>query len=268
MMRFWLDKGVDGFRMDVISLISKRFPLADVNIDHFNEVVDTTYANGPRIHEFLQEMYREVMGRYDVMTVGEGPGISRAVVNDYVGENRGELNMVFHFGHMFIDHGQGGKFDIQPASFSEFKQVFYDWDEAVGEEGWINIFLDNHDFPRMVSRWANDGEYRVPAAKLLAALILSMRGTPCIYQGSEIGMTNVAFDSIDDYDDVEAHNYYQEQAVGKDSQIQAEVLKRIQRCGRDNARTPIQWGDSPNGGFTTGEPWLKVNPRPSDVNDW
>ncbi|MEM9819779.1 MAG: alpha-glucosidase [Bacteroidota bacterium] len=264
MMRFWLDKGVDGFRMDVISLISKRFPFADVDTSDFNQAVETAYANGPRVHEFLQEMYDQVMGKYDVMTVGEGPGINREVANLYVGEHREELNMIFHFGHMFIDHGPDGRFDYVPSNFLEFKKVFRDWDQTIGEEGWINIFLDNHDFPRMVSRWGDDGVYRIPSAKLLATLILTLRGTPCIYQGSEIGMTNVAFDSIEDYRDVEILNFYEEcKANGGDLEA---FLKAVHIQGRDNVRTPIHWDASANGGFTESTPWIKVNPNYPQIN--
>lgn len=264
LMRFWLDKGVDGFRMDVISVISKRFPLADAKSEDFNVIISDVYANGPRMHEFLQEMYREVMGKYDVMTVGEGPGIDEKVVLDYVGKDRKELNMVFHFGHMFMDHGPGGRFDVIEKNFIDFKKVFTNWDKAIGNEGWINIFLDNHDFPRIVSRWGNDGIYRAASAKLFAMLLLSMRGTPCLYQGTEIGMTNVAFDKIEDYRDVEIHNFYK-QAKESGEDLDA-FLKAVHVNGRDNVRTPMHWTDRPQAGFTDGEPWIKVNPNYREIN--
>ncbi len=264
LMRFWLDKGVDGFRMDVISVISKRFPLADAKSEDFNVIINDVYANGPRMHEFLQEMHREVMSKYDVMTVGEGPGIDEQVVLDYVGKDRKELNMVFHFGHMFMDHGPGGRFDVVDKNFIDFKKVFTNWDKAVGEEGWINIFLDNHDFPRIVSRWGNDGIYREASAKLFAMLLLSMRGTPCLYQGTEIGMTNVAFDTIEDYRDVEIHNFYkQAKADGADMDA---FLKAVHINGRDNVRTPMHWNNTSEAGFTDGEPWIKVNPNYPEIN--
>ncbi len=264
LMRFWLDKGVDGFRMDVISVISKRFPLADAKSEDFNVIINDVYANGPRMHEFLQEMHREVMSKYDVMTVGEGPGINEEVVLDYVGKDRKELNMVFHFGHMFMDHGPGGRFDVKAKNFLDFKKVFSDWDKAIGEDGWINIFLDNHDFPRIVSRWGNDGIYREASAKLFAMLLLSMRGTPCLYQGTEIGMTNVAFDKIEDYRDVEIHNFYnQAKADGADLD---EFLKAVHVNGRDNVRTPMHWDDTSEAGFTDGKPWIKVNPNYPEIN--
>ncbi len=264
LMRFWLDKGVDGFRMDVIPLISKRLDFPDADFSNFNRVIEEVYANGPRVHEFLQEMHREVMQHYDMMTVGEGVGITPEKANLYVGEDRQELNMIFHFGHMFIDHGPGGKFDIVDFDLNDFKAVFTEWHQAVGERGWTNIYLDNHDFPRMVSRFGDDGKYRVESAKVLATLLLTLRGTPCIYQGSEIGMTNVAFDSFDDYRDVETLNALREyRAAGKD---ESELLEAVHRQGRDNVRTPIQWDDSPNAGFTSGTPWLRLNPNYREIN--
>jgi oligo-1,6-glucosidase len=257
LMRFWLDKGVDGFRMDVIPLISKPPGLPDADISDFQKVVDEVYANGPRVHEFLKEMNQEVSSRYDIMTVGEGIGISPEQGNLYVGENRQELNMIFHFGHMFIDHGPGGKFDILPFSWNKVKEIFGHWHQALGEAGWVNIYLDNHDFPRMVSRFGNDGQYHRESAKLLATLILSLRGTPCIYQGSELGMTNVAFERFEDYRDIETMNIWKEyREAGKDLDA---LLKAVHRQGRDNVRTPMQWDGSANAGFTKGEPWIKVN---------
>ena len=264
LMRFWFDKGIDGFRMDVIPLISKRLDYPRVTTEDFAEVIIKHYANGPRVHEFLQEMYREVSAHYDVMTVGEGIGVTKDNCLDYVGEDRGELNMLYHFDHMQLDSSSGGRFDPKPWNLSDFKRVFREWHENLGERGWINIFLDNHDFPRMVSRFANDSDYREEASKLLATLLLTLRGTPCIYQGSEIGMTNVAFPSLDDYDDVEIQNNRAIwEAQGKDME---EFLRIVQHYGRDNARTPMQWDDSPNAGFTEGRPWLKLNPNYPDIN--
>lgn len=263
-MRFWLDKGVDGFRMDVIPLISKRLEFPDADFSDFNKVIEEVYANGPRLHEFLQEMYQEVSAKYDIVTIGEAPGVPPHLANLYVGENRKELNMIFHFGHMFIDHGPGGKFDIIDIDLKHFKSVFNTWYEALGDEGWVNIYLDNHDFPRMVSRFGNDGEYREQSAKLLATLINTLRGTPSIYHGSEIGMTNVAFDSFEDYRDVETLNAYR--ACIADGKDPKELLPKVHQQGRDNARTPIQWDDSEHGGFTNGTPWIKVNPNFKQIN--
>jgi len=264
-IRYWLDKGVDGFRMDVIPFISKRLPFEDVDPKRlFNDVAINTYANGPRLHEFLQEMVRESVGHYDVMTVGEGIGVTPENGLLYVGEDRKELNMVFHFEHMFINHGKGGKFDIVDFQLTDLKEGFSAWDGALGEKGWVNVYLDNHDFPRMVSRFGNDGKYHNESAKLLATLLLTLRGTPCIYQGSEIGMTNVAFPSIDDYRDVETLNMYQE-AKDRGEDMDA-FLKAVHIQGRDNVRTPVQWSDENHAGFTTGTPWIKANPNYPTIN--
>lgn len=265
MMRYWLDKGVDGFRMDVIPFISKRLEWPEVDWNDFPKIVEEVYANGPRLHEFLQEMNAQALAPYDITTVGEAPGVPPQLGNLYVGESRKELDMIFHFGHMFLDWGPGGKFDIADWDLRDFKGVFNEWYEALGDEGWVSIFLDNHDFPRLVSRWGNDQQYREESAKLLAILLLSLRGTPSIYQGTEIGMTNVAFPTIDDYRDIETINAWKE-SEQKGEDLQA-LLKGIHKQGRDNVRTPVHWNDSPNAGFTTAaEPWIKVNPNYPKIN--
>jgi oligo-1,6-glucosidase len=263
-MHFWFQKGIDGFRIDVLPFISKDLSFPDIDPRQFEKAIVEVYANGPRLHEFLQEMNQAVSSHYDIMTMGEGIGVKPYNALQYVGENRKELNMLYHFDHMTIDYGPGGKYEPVPWKLSTFKKIFADWHHAIGEEGWINIFLDNHDFPRMVSRYGNDSAYREEAAKLLATLLLSMRGSPCIYQGSEIGMSNVAFDSLEEYDDVEVVNLHREWKIaGKDT---APLLKAVHQQGRDNARTPMQWDDSTNAGFTTGTPWLKLNPNYTTVN--
>ncbi len=263
-VRYWFEKGVDGFRMDVISLISKRPEYANMVSPLFSEAVEHQYANGPRIHEFLQELNKEVLSHYDIMTVGEGPGITLEHGLNYVGEDRSELNMVFHFDHMFMNMGDGGRFDPLPIDFQEFKDVFSRWDEKLKDKGWGSIFLGNHDFPRMVSRFATDGPYREKASKLLATLLMTLRGTPYVYQGDEIGMTNIAFDDPKDYKDVETLNYFKAlEAEGKNPKDHLETVHII---GRDNARTPIQWADEKNAGFSEGEPWIKVNPNYPDIN--
>lgn len=263
LMRFWLDKGIDGFRMDVISVISKR-NFEDTPYRDFFQTIEKIYANGPKIHDYLKEMNREVLSHYDIMTVGEGPGINLENGIKYVSAAEQELNMIFHFDHMFIDHGPEGKFDPQPYSLVTFKEIFAQWDERLKSDGWGSIFLGNHDFPRIVSRFANDGEHREQAAKLLAVLLLALRGTSYIYQGEEIGMTNVAFDRIEDYDDVEIKNVYAEwKAAGKDLD---QLMKAIHKQGRDNARTPMHWSEEPNAGFTHGQPWIKLNPNYEDIN--
>lgn len=263
-MRFWFDRGIDGFRIDVIPFISKRLDWPDGDPDDFEQTILEIYSNGPRLHEFLNEMYEEVCSKYDVMTVGEGIGVKPHNSLEYVDENRRELNMLYHFDHVTINYGPGGKYDPVDWKLSTFKQLFLDWDEAIKDKGWINIVLDNHDFPRMVSRYGNDTTYRKESAKLLATMLLTLRGTPCIYQGSEIGMINVAFDTLDEYDDVEVVNMVREwREAGKDP---SPLLPAVQQQGRDNARTPMQWDDSPHAGFTSGTPWLQLNPSYLTIN--
>lgn len=261
---YWFKKGVDGFRMDVISLISKPKTFANTHYDKFQDTIVNIYANGPKIHEYLHEMNQEVLSKYDIMTVGEGPGIDLKNGPLYVDEKRQELNMVFHFDHLFIDCGEGGKYDPQPYGLPKFKKVFSDWDHALKNGGWGSIFLGNHDFSRMVSRFGNDSLHHEASAKLLATLLLTMRGTVYIYQGDEIGMTNVAYSSIDDYNDVETLNAWAEaEKSGKDMK---DFLKIVHTQSRDNARTPMQWDSSKNAGFTNGTPWLTVNPNHSKIN--
>ncbi len=263
-MHFWFKKGVDGFRIDVLPFISKRLDFPDIDPNKFEKAIVEVYANGPRLHEYLRELNQEVSTKYDIMTMGEGIGVKPHNALDYVDEDRAELDMLYHFDHTTINYGQGGKYDPVPWKLTTFKQIFTDWHHAIGEKGWINIFLDNHDFPRMVSRYGNDTEYRKEAAKLLATLLLTMRGSPCIYQGSEIGMTNVIFDTLEAYDDVEVVNLHAAwKAGGKDT---APLLKAVQQQGRDNARTPIQWDDTANAGFTKGNPWLTINPNYTTIN--
>ncbi|GAA0190158.1 oligo-1,6-glucosidase [Fulvivirga kasyanovii] len=263
-MKFWFDKGIDGFRMDVVSLLSKRTDFPDSDIKDFNTIINRYYANGPRVHEFLKEMHREVLANYDIMTVGEGPGIDLEHGINYVEESGKELNMIFHFGHMFMDNGPGGKYDPVEWNLVDFKNVFTAWDEKLKGKGWGSIFLGNHDFPRIVSRFGNDKAYWKQSAKLLATLLLSMRGTTYIYQGDEIGMTNVAHLSIDDYRDIETLNSWKEaEAAGKPMD---DFMKLVHLQSRDNARTPMQWNATKHGGFSPVEPWLKVNPNHKDIN--
>ncbi|AFH63803.2 oligo-1,6-glucosidase [Paenibacillus mucilaginosus K02] len=262
MMTWWLDKGIDGFRMDVINMISKEPSLPDAG--------DARYAwggeyftNGPRIHEFLQEMNRRVLSRYDIMTVGETPGITAEEAVLYTGEDRGELNMVFQFEHMDVD-SEGSKWNVKPWKLTDLKRILNKWQLELQGRGWNSLYLNNHDQPRMVSRFGNDGPYRVESAKMLATLLHTMQGTPYIYQGEEIGMTNVRFGSVEEYKDIETLNWYKERmAEGADP---AELLRAVHAKGRDNARTPFQWAASPNGGFTAGTPWLAVNPNCHEIN--
>ncbi|ACL70998.1 glycoside hydrolase family 13 protein [Halothermothrix orenii] len=265
MMRWWLDKGIDGFRMDVINMISKVKGLPDGKVYPGAKYGDGSpyYLNGPRVHDYLQEMNREVLSKYDVMTVGETPGVTPEIARKYVGYDRNELNMVFQFELMGIDCGLS-KWDKKDWKLTEFKRIFNRWYEGLKEKGWNSLYMNNHDQPRMVPRFGNDKEYRVESAKLLATLLHTFPGTPYIYQGEEIGMTNVAFDSIEDYRDIETLNWYREQI--EEGRTEAEVMEAIHWASRDNARTPMQWDDSPHAGFTTGTPWVKVNPNYKDIN--
>jgi len=262
---FWCKKGVDGFRMDVISLISKQLDFPDsIYPEDYGKTIKNYYANGPKIHQYLKELNKKVLSKYDIMTVGEGPGIDLSNGLDYVDEAQNELNMIFHFDHMFIDNGVGGKYDPIDISLPKFKNVFSDWDEKLKGKGWGSIFLGNHDFSRMVSRFGNDKTYHTESAKLLAMLLLTLRGTVYIYQGDEIGMTNVAYPSINDYNDVETlGSWNTAKARGENMD---EFLKLVHKQSRDNARTPMQWNADKNAGFTENTPWLKVNKNYSSIN--
>ena len=262
---YWLDKGVDGFRMDVISLISKRLNFESIPSDFpVNDVMEMVYANGPRVHEFLKEMNKEVLSKYDIVTVGEGPGVNLTHGPHYVSETEKELNMVFHFDHMMMDFGKNGKYDPIPIDWIRFKQIFAQWDAANAKEGWNSIFLGNHDFSRIVSRFGNDTKYREFSATLFVTLLMTLRGTPYIYQGDEIGMTNIQLDTIDDYDDVETRNAWAE--AEKNGQDMTRFLQAVHLQSRDNARTPMQWDDSHQAGFSKATPWIPVNPNYKNIN--
>jgi oligo-1,6-glucosidase len=267
MMKFWLDKGVDGFRMDVINMISKVPGLPDGESQEGKKYVSggKYFMNGPRVHEFLQEMNREVLSKYDIMTVGETPGVTPAEGILYTDPSRHELNMVFQFEHVDLDSGPGGKWDIKPWTLTDLKKTMTKWQKELEGKGWNSLYLNNHDQPRAVSRFGDDGKYRVESAKMLGTFLHMMQGTPYIYQGEELGMTNVRFPSIEDYRDIETLNMYKERVeeYGEDPK---EVLKKIYYKGRDNARTPMQWDDSEHAGFTTGTPWIQVNPNYKDIN--
>lgn len=266
LMKFWLDKGVDGFRMDVINFISKVAGLPDAPNPHGEKYVSGSkfFMNGPRIHEYLQEMHQEVLSKYDILTVGEMPGVHPEQAVDYTGEDRNELNMVFQFEHVDVDSGTGGKWDLAPFDLVKLKEILSKWQVELYEKGWNSLYWNNHDQPRIVSRLGDDKEYRVKSAKMLATLLHMMQGTPYIYQGEELGMTNVQFESIEDYKDIEILNMYKEKmAEGKKHE---DLMKSIYAKGRDNARTPMQWDDSENAGFTTGTPWIKVNPNYKEIN--
>lgn len=266
MMRWWLDKGVDGFRMDVINCISKVPELPDapgVAPDQLGWG-EQFFMNGPRIHEFIQEMNREVLSRYDVMTVGETLSVTPEDAVQYVGFDRNELNMVFQFELMDIDSGKGGKWDVQPWSLVEFKRIFSRWQTGLYNRGWNSLYLNNHDQPRLVSRFGNDRDYHIQSATMLATLLHTLQGTPFVYQGEEIGMTNVQFDSIKDYRDIETINWYHEE-LSKGRAV-SQLMGSIYAKGRDNARTPMQWHNQASGGFTSGVPWISTNPNYPQIN--
>ncbi|MCC2321645.1 glycoside hydrolase family 13 protein [Cellulomonas xiejunii] len=272
MMRWWLDRGIDGFRMDVINLISKAVredgSLADgpATTGALGDG-SAQYTHGPRLHEFLQEMHHEVFdGRRDgLLLVGETPG---ATVEDgrlFTDPARRELDMVFTFEHVGLDHGPGGKYDPRPLDLRDLKAVLGRWQAGLADVGWNSLYWDNHDQPRIVSRFGDDGEYRRESATMLATVLHLHRGTPYVYQGEELGMTNAHLRSLDDYRDIEALRYVaQTRAQGHVSDDA--VLAGLMAMSRDNARTPVQWDASRHAGFTTGEPWLPVNPNHRSVN--
>lgn len=265
LMQFWLQKGIDGFRMDVINFISKSFSNADDSSSHHLAPFEDYYLNGPRVHEFLQEMNQQVLSKYDIMTVGETPGVTPQEAALYTGEDRDELNMVFQFEHMGLDSGPNGKWDLKPWMLADLKAVMTTWQKGLHGRGWNSLYLNNHDQPRMVSRFGNDQEYHGESAKMLATFLHMMQGTPYVYQGEEIGMTNVKFATIDQYRDIEILNMWKEKVIdGK--QDPSEAMQAIHTKGRDNARTPMQWAASANAGFTRGEPWLGVNPNYLEIN--
>lgn len=252
MMNFWLDKGIGGFRMDVIDLIGK---IPDEKIT----------GNGPNLHKFLQEMNRATFGNRDVLTVGETWGATPEIAKLYSNPAREELSMVFQFEHIGLDQQDGKeKWDLKPLNLLDLKRVFSKWQTELDGEGWNSLFWNNHDLPRIVSRWGNDKEYRVESAKMLATLLHMMQGTPYIYQGEEIGMTNVKLATIEEYNDIETRNMYHDR-ISK-GYTNEEIMESIYVKGRDNARTPVQWSSEENGGFTTGTPWLTVNENYKTIN--
>ncbi len=264
LMRFWLDKGVDGFRMDVIPLISKRPGLPDLTPEQLR-APHLVYANGPHMHEYLQQMNREVLSKYDDMSVGEALGISLAETPLMVGDNRHELNMIFNFDAVRVNRdGRQWKSWTLP----QLKAIYAAHAQVLGPHDWDTIFLSNHDNPRIVSSYGDDSsDFRVPSAKLLETMLLTLRGTPYIYQGDELGMTNYPFKSIDQFNDIEARNGYKLDVQTRHITTAADYLANLRHTSRDNARTPMQWNDSANGGFTTAtSAWLAVNPNYKQIN--
>ena len=268
LMRFWLDKGIDGFRMDVINYISKTPEMLD------GPMMNRLYGNfrpyclnGPRVHEFLQEMNREVLSHYDVMTVGETPGVSVEQAQRYTGPDEHELNMVFQFAHVNLDYDENGKWTLKRVPLDGLRRVLSEWQTGLHGKGWNSLYLNNHDQPRMVSRFGDDSTeaLRSASAKMLGVLMHMMQGTPYVYQGEELGMTNVAFPDISDYRDIDTLNAWNEM-TGELGVSPEHMLACIHRRSRDNARTPMQWSAAPNAGFTTGTPWIGVNPNYVTIN--
>jgi oligo-1,6-glucosidase len=270
MMNWWCQKGVDGFRMDVINMISKVPGLPDAAPVKGQRYVfpNKESVNGPRLLEFLGEMKQEVLSKYDLITVGETPSVTVDDAAAMTDAETGPLNMVFQFEHMGLDHephSPYGRFSMGKLKLTDLKKLMTRWQKGLEGRGWNSNYLNNHDQARQVSRFGDDGEYRVESAKMLGTFLHLLQGTPYIYQGEEIGMTNVAFETIEEYDDVEIHNFYREQVLEGDCDHE-EAMRMIRARGRDNARTPVQWDDSPHAGFTTGTPWLAVNPNYSEIN--
>jgi oligo-1,6-glucosidase len=266
MMNFWFGKGVDGFRMDVIPFISKDTTFPELPKEYNGDMV-AYYANGPHLHEYLQEMNKEVLSKYDVMSVAEGIGVTPATAHNFVDEDRKELNMLYHFEGMGLGYLPGKFKTPDPNGYNlvEFKKIYSKWDSVFAEKGWGTVYLGNHDQPRMVTRWGNDApEFREASSKMLTTFLMTMRATPYYYSGDELGMNNIKFDSIGDYKDIESINMYQ-QIKNKRGDLN-EFIEAQKISARDNGRTPFQWDDSPNAGFSTATPWLKVNPNYTTVN--
>lgn len=266
MMDWWLDKGVDGFRMDVISLISKMPGLPDGPVGINGYASAEIVANGPHVHEYLQEMREKVLNHADTMTVGECAGVTLEEAKKYARSDEKELNMVFQFEHMGVDSDEKkGKWTTRKMDLRDLKAVMTRWQTGLDEVAWNSLYWENHDQPRSVSRFGDDGEYWEPSAKMLATCLHMMQGTPYIYQGQELGMTNTVFETIDDFRDLESINAYHE-LPEKGVLTEEELLDALRYKGRDNARTPMQWDDSAQAGFTTGTPWIKVNPNYTRIN--
>ena len=252
MILWWMDKGVGGFRLDVIDQIAKEPDLKITN-------------NGPRLHEFIRELSKETFQKGDLITVGEAWGADTERAKLYSNPDGSEFSMVFQFEHIGLDQQEGKtKWDLSPLPFVKLKKTLAKWQTELAGQGWNSLFWNNHDLPRIVSRWGNDGKYRVESAKMLASVLHGMQGTPYIYQGEELGMTNVHFDDISQYKDIETLHMYEERM--EEGYSEEEVMASIYAKGRDNARTPMQWNESRHAGFTKGTPWIAVNPNYREIN--
>ena len=261
MMNWWLDKGIDGFRMDVINLLSKTEGLPSVGDDNTPHWGGEYFINGPKMGQYLDEMYRNCLCERDIMTVGEMPGVTIDKAKEYAGENAERLNMVFQFELMDLD---GSKMHPKHFDITAFKAIIAKWQKGLENDGWNSIYLNNHDQPRMVSRFGDDQVYHNESAKMLATLNLTLKGTPYIYQGEEIGMTNVRFSEISQFRDIESLNLYREYVP--DRMSREEAIAALNRRSRDNARTPMQWDSSRNAGFCNTTPWIEVNNNYIHIN--
>ena len=257
-MKFWAEKGVDGFRLDAFQFVSKDTTFPSLPEGYEKDVIKY-YGMGPNLHDYLGEMYRDVLSQYDVFAVSEGAGSSFEDAHSLVDADRNELQMAYHFEGMDVGNSRDGY------KLSEFKEVYTKWDDAFAKKGWLSIFLANHDVPRMVSKYGDDRpEFRAASSKMLNTFILSMRGTPYCYYGDELGMTNIGFDRIEQYKDIAAINGYRK-VVDSGGDVEG-YLADLKFLSRDNGRTPMQWDDSQHAGFTTGKPWLPVNDNSTEVN--
>ncbi len=267
MMDWWLKKGIDGFRMDVISLISKPEGMPDAPAEAGGFATFNISANGPHVHEYLQEMNRRVLSRYDIMTVGETSGVTLEEAKRYASLSGKELNMCFQFEHVSLDFDPVlGRYGLGKVSLPQFRENLTKWQTAMEGEAWNSLYFENHDQPRSVSRWGNDSDaFREKSAKMLATCLHMMKGTPYVYQGQELGMTNCRWESLDQINDIETMGNVTA-FIEKGLLTKEQALEAVRRQSRDNARTPMQWDDSVNAGFTTGTPWLMVNPDYKKIN--
>ncbi|HCN75190.1 glycoside hydrolase family 13 protein [Pseudolactococcus plantarum] len=264
MMRFWKSKGVDGWRMDVVTSISKNLDFPDNDRD----LVTSNQQNGPRMHEFIHEMNQEVLTPCDMMSVGESPAAKASDAHLLVSPEREELDMIFTFEHMHIDRKQGdinGRWALQNRDLVSLKRILSDWQMALRDNGWNALYFENHDRARVISRWGNDTTYRYECATAFATVLHGLQGTPYIYQGEEIGMVNADYD-LSDYNDIELHGNYDHYVRRKQSISHDEFMRAAYKVSRDHARTPMQWSNDKNAGFSDGKPWLKINPRFSEIN--
>ena len=267
MMNWWLDKGIDGFRMDVISLISKRPGLPDGTLGLNGYATFDIAANGPHVHEYLQEMRQKALNNADTITVGECAGVTLEEAKKYARSDEKEMNIVFQFEHMDVDGDEkAGKWTTKKMDLRDMKKILTRWQKGLQDVAWNSLYWENHDQPRSVSRFGNDSdEYREISAKMLATCLHMMQGTPYVYQGEELGMTNCPFNTLENFRDLESINAFHE-LTEQGKKTEEEMLAAISYKGRDNARTPMQWDDSAYAGFSTAEPWIMVNPNYTKIN--